>query len=118
MKEGIPMVWTMATFIGFTILVAVISYVKTKGDDQSTADGYFLAGRGLPGFVIAGFAAADQPVGRAAGRHERPDMECGYEPDGVRDRSSSVLYRAGAVCGAALSEKRHYHHSGADRSAL
>ena len=27
---------------------------KTKGDDQSTADGYFLAGRGLPGFVIAG----------------------------------------------------------------
>ena len=44
----------MATFIGFTILVAVISYVKTKGDDQSTADGYFLAGRGLPGFVIAG----------------------------------------------------------------
>ena len=48
------MVWTMATFIGFTILVAVISYVKTKGDDQSTADGYFLAGRGLPGFVIAG----------------------------------------------------------------
>ena len=54
MKEGIPMVWTMATFIGFTILVAAISYVKTKGDDQSTADGYFLAGRGLPGFVIAG----------------------------------------------------------------
>ena len=48
------MVWTMATFIGFTILVAVISYVKTKDDDQSTADGYFLAGRGLPGFVIAG----------------------------------------------------------------
>ncbi|MFR0925196.1 MAG: solute:sodium symporter family transporter [Butyricicoccaceae bacterium] len=48
------MVWTMATFIGFTILVAAISYVKTKGDDQSTADGYFLAGRGLPGFVIAG----------------------------------------------------------------
>lgn len=48
------MAWTMATFIGFTILVAVISYVKTKGDDQSTADGYFLAGRGLPGFVIAG----------------------------------------------------------------
>lgn len=48
------MLWTIATFIGFTILVAVISYVKTKGDDQSTADGYFLAGRGLPGFVIAG----------------------------------------------------------------
>ena len=48
------MLWTFITFIGFTILVAVISYVKTKGDDQTTADGYFLAGRGLPGFVIAG----------------------------------------------------------------
>lgn len=48
------MLWTVVTFVGFTILVAVISYIKTKGDDQTTADGYFLAGRGLPGFVIAG----------------------------------------------------------------
>lgn len=48
------MAWTLFTFVGFTILVAVISYVKTKGDDQTTADGYFLAGRGLPGFIIAG----------------------------------------------------------------
>lgn len=48
------MLWTLITFVGFTILVAVISYFKTKGDDQTTADGYFLAGRGLPGFVIAG----------------------------------------------------------------
>ena len=48
------MIWTLITFVGFTILVAVISWWKTKGDDQSSADGYFLAGRGLPGFVIAG----------------------------------------------------------------
>ncbi len=48
------MVWTLITFVGFTILVAVISYLKTRGDDQTNADGYFLAGRGLPGFVIAG----------------------------------------------------------------
>lgn len=48
------MLFTLLTFIGFTVLVAVISYVKTKGDDQTTADGYFLAGRGLPGIVIAG----------------------------------------------------------------
>lgn len=48
------MIFTFVTFVFFTILVAVISYVKTKGDDQTTADGYFLAGRGLPGFVIAG----------------------------------------------------------------
>ncbi len=46
--------WTLITFVGFTVLVAVISYLKTKGDDQSTTEGYFLAGRGLPGLVIAG----------------------------------------------------------------
>lgn len=48
------MFWTVATFVFFTALVAVIAYFKTKGDDQTTAEGYFLAGRGLPGFVIAG----------------------------------------------------------------
>jgi len=48
------MLWTLISFVGFTILVAVISYFKTKGDNQSTSEGYFLAGRGLPGFVIAG----------------------------------------------------------------
>lgn len=48
------MLWTVVSFIGFTIAVAIISYIKTKGDDQTTAEGYFLAGRGLPGIVIAG----------------------------------------------------------------
>ena len=48
------MLWTLISFVGFTVLVAIISYFKTKGDDQGTAEGYFLAGRGLPGVVIAG----------------------------------------------------------------
>ena len=48
------MLWTLISCIGFTILVAVISYVKTKDDRQDTSEGYFLAGRGLLGFVIAG----------------------------------------------------------------
>ena len=52
--EQRKMLFTCVTFVFFTILVAVISYIKTKGDDQTTADGYFLAGRGLPGIVIAG----------------------------------------------------------------
>ena len=42
------------TFLFFTALVAVISAVKTRGDQLDTNDGYFLAGRGLPGLVIAG----------------------------------------------------------------
>ena len=48
------MAFTLITFVFFTVLVAVISYIKTKGDDQTTSTGYFLAGRGLPGVVIAG----------------------------------------------------------------
>lgn len=48
------MAFTLITFVAFTVLVAVISYVKTKDDDQGSAEGYFLAGRGLPGIVIAG----------------------------------------------------------------
>lgn len=43
-----------ATFLAFTILVAVISWWKTRDEDLSTKEGYFLAGRGLPGIVIAG----------------------------------------------------------------
>ena len=48
------MLFTVVTFVGFTIFVAVLSWWKTRGDDLSTKEGYFLAGRGLPGIVIAG----------------------------------------------------------------
>ncbi len=48
------MVWLVGTFIFFTVLVAVLSWWKTRGDTLDTAEGYFLAGRGLPGFIIAG----------------------------------------------------------------
>ena len=41
------MAWTLISFILFTALVAVISSWKTKGDDLESAEGYFLAGRGL-----------------------------------------------------------------------
>ena len=46
--------WVIITFLAFTILVAVIASVKTKGDNLDSADGYFLASRSLPGYVIAG----------------------------------------------------------------
>lgn len=46
--------FTGITFLGFTIFVAVISWWKTRGDNLQTQDGYFLAGRGLTGMVIAG----------------------------------------------------------------
>lgn len=48
------MLFTVVTFVAFTVLVAVLSWWKTRDDDLSTKEGYFLAGRGLPGIVIAG----------------------------------------------------------------
>lgn len=48
------MAFTVITFVAFTALVAVLSWWKTRGDDLSTKEEYFLAGRGLPGIVIAG----------------------------------------------------------------
>ncbi len=61
--------FSIITFIGFTALIALISWFKTRGDNISTKEGYFLAGRGLPGIIIAGSLmltnlSAEQLVGR------------------------------------------------------
>ncbi|WP_299057382.1 solute:sodium symporter family transporter [uncultured Polaribacter sp.] len=42
------------SFIGFTLLVAIIAYLATKGTNENTSDGYFLGGRSLTATVIAG----------------------------------------------------------------
>ncbi len=42
------------SFVGFTLLVGVIAYLSTRKTDESSADGYFLAGRSLTAGVIAG----------------------------------------------------------------
>jgi SSS family solute:Na+ symporter len=42
------------SFIGFTLLVAIISYIATRKTDENSSDGYFLGGRSLTGYVIAG----------------------------------------------------------------
>ncbi|WP_456424873.1 solute:sodium symporter family transporter [Lutibacter sp.] len=42
------------SFLGFTLLVAFISYIKTRKTNEKTSDGYFLGGRSLTGVVIAG----------------------------------------------------------------
>lgn len=44
----------VVTFFAFTIFVAVFSWWRTKQADITSANGYFLAGRGLTGVVIAG----------------------------------------------------------------
>ena len=44
---------TISTCVAFMAFVALISYLKTRGE-VDTKDGYFLAGRGLTGTFIAG----------------------------------------------------------------
>jgi len=44
----------IASFIGFTTLVVIISYLKTRKDSMSGSAAYFLAGRSLGFWVIAG----------------------------------------------------------------
>ena len=48
------MTWTVASFLAFTLAVALISYWKTRQDHMDTSDAYFLGGRSLSGWVIAG----------------------------------------------------------------
>ena len=45
---------TVTSFFAFTALVAVISYWKTRRDRMTTSEAYFLAGRSLTFWVIAG----------------------------------------------------------------
>lgn len=63
------MAFTLVSFAAVTALVAFISWWKTRGTDETTADGYFLGGRSLTGIVIFGSLmmtnlSAEQLVGR------------------------------------------------------
>ncbi|KAA1246408.1 solute:sodium symporter family transporter [Aquimarina sp. RZ0] len=42
------------SFVAFTLLVAVVSYLATRKTDENSSDGYFLGGRSLTAVVIAG----------------------------------------------------------------
>ncbi|WP_211341175.1 solute:sodium symporter family transporter [Paracoccus methylarcula] len=46
--------FNILTFVGFTALVAVLSYYWTRGTDEHHSEGYFLGGRSLTAPVIAG----------------------------------------------------------------
>ena len=45
---------TVASFIAFTAMVAIISYWKTRHDRMISTEAYFLGGRSLTAWVIAG----------------------------------------------------------------
>ena len=48
------MFWTILSFCSFTLLVGGVAYWKTRRDRMVTSEAYFLAGRSLTAWVIAG----------------------------------------------------------------
>ena len=45
---------TVLSFLAFTLTVAVLSYLWVRGTDEQRSEGYYLGGRSLTGWVIAG----------------------------------------------------------------
>ena len=45
---------TIASFLGFTLFVAVVAWYATRKTDEKSADGFFLGGRSLGAITIAG----------------------------------------------------------------
>ncbi|MFY9241984.1 MAG: solute:sodium symporter family transporter [Polaribacter sp.] len=72
------------TFIGFTALVAIISYLATRSTDENSKDGYFLGGRSLTGIVIAGSLlltnlSTEQIVGLSGQAYEQGILVMAWE---------------------------------------
>ncbi len=44
----------LISFIGFTLLVAIVAWWSTRGTDEKSAKGYYLGGRSLGAITIAG----------------------------------------------------------------
>ena len=100
------MVFTLGSFVLVTVAVAFVSWLKTRGTDETSKDGYFLGGRSLSGMVIFGSLmmtnlSAEQLVGRNGQGYAAVMMGWG---DQWADGSSSPVFQA-----------RHFHYP--DRTA-
>ncbi|MCL4113305.1 UNVERIFIED_CONTAM: hypothetical protein GTU68_039335 [Idotea baltica] len=75
---------TILSFLAFTAMVAVISYLSTRTTDESTSDGYFLGGRSLTAGVIAGSLlltnlSTEQIVGLNGGAYSQGILVMAWE---------------------------------------
>ena len=107
--------FTAISFVAFTALVAVISWWKTRGDNLDTQDGYYLAGRGLTGPVIAGSLlmtnlSAEQLVGNNGSRR--------YEYDGLGSYFRNRAGYFGLRADAEVPQDRLDDYSAVFRAAL
>ena len=103
------MLFTAVTFIAFTALVAVIAWWRTRDDDLSTQDGYFLAGRSLTGPVIAGSLMLTNLSTELFDQHGT---------DRLGSHLSSSTCHSGAGISAALSQDGTDYRTGIPRKPL
>ena len=93
------MVFTLGSFVLVTVAVAFVSWLKTKGTDETSKDGYFLGGRSLSGMVIFGSLmmtnlSAEQLVGRNGGIYA---IFGGLKAVAVSDSLNGIIFIIGAV---------------------
>lgn len=98
------------SFVGFTLLVAIITWWKVRKTDTGSQQGYFLAGRSLKAPVIAASLmltnlSTEQLVGLSGQAYKSGMSVMGWE---VTSAVTLDLPRANLF--TALSEARHCHH--------
>lgn len=76
--------FSIIIFIGFTLLVAGIAWYATRNTDETSADGFYLAGRSLGAITIAGSLlltnlSAEQIVGLNASAYKEGLMVMAWE---------------------------------------
>ena len=75
---------SVITFIGFTALVAIIAWYATRKTDETSAEGFYLAGRSLGAITIAGSLlltnlSAEQIVGLNGAAYKEGLMVMAWE---------------------------------------
>ena len=99
--------YTLITCGIFMALVAYVSYLKTKGEVE-TADGYFLAGRGLTGTFIAGSLlltnlSAEQLIGLNGNSYRGNMSAMGWEVQAALAIIIMAMYLLPKYLGGAFS---------------
>ncbi len=106
------MVFTLGSFVLVTVAVAFVSWLKTKGTDETSKDGYFLGGRSLSGLVIFGSLmmtnlSAEQLVGRNG-----QGYAAGMTAMGWGDHVPNRIDADGTVLHPEVFQARHFHYPG------
>ncbi|MFT4940929.1 MAG: SSS family solute:Na+ symporter [Paraglaciecola sp.] len=88
---------TFITFIAFTAFVASVSYWKTRHDRMKEADDYFLGGRSLSAWVIAGSLmltnlSTEQLIGMNADSYKHTAAIMAWETTSALAMVATALY--------------------------